>query len=186
MNESQAIERFLTTGSEESFAALFEAAYPRLRRYFLLRGIEEGEAEDVAQNVMVLVYQHRLEVRAAESFYGWLFKVAKNELARYWRQSRTRQRLAAMEQLTDELAGRLTIEMEWEGGSNFTSWMDSLEPAERELILLRFVEGLSYEELALALEIPLGTVKWRLFAVKKKLIPMIRESSPAKTGKRLH
>ena len=186
MNESRIIENFLTTGSEESFGALFEGAYPRLRRYFLLRGIEEGEAEDLAQNVMVLVYRHREEVRAAESFYGWLFKVAKNELARYWRQSRTRQRLAPMEQLTDELADRLTIEMEWEGASNFTSWMDSLEPAERELILLRFVEGLSYEELALALEIPLGTVKWRLFAVKKKLIPMIQESSSAKTRKRWH
>jgi RNA polymerase sigma factor (sigma-70 family) len=52
----------------------------------------------------------------------------------------------------------------------FMEWLSLLEPNERELILLRFVEGLTYEELATALDIPLGTVESRLFAVRKKLL----------------
>ena len=50
------------TGAEEDFCALFEAVYPRVRRYFLLRGMEVG-AEELAQDVMVIVYQRAGEVR---------------------------------------------------------------------------------------------------------------------------
>jgi RNA polymerase sigma-70 factor (ECF subfamily) len=55
--------------------------------------------------------------------------------------------------------------------------LKSLEPAERDLVVLRFVEGLSYEELAVALEIPLGTVKWRVFNTRKKLARLVGASS---------
>ncbi len=40
MDEKRAIEQFLLTGSEEAFCALFEAVYPRVRRYFRLRGLD--------------------------------------------------------------------------------------------------------------------------------------------------
>ena len=95
MDDRSAIENFLLTGAEEAFCELFEAVYPRVRRYFLLRGIEAGEAEDLAQNVMVIVYRRAGEVREQELFYGWLFKVAKNELAQFWRRRQTRIRTTA-------------------------------------------------------------------------------------------
>ncbi|MGH9832855.1 MAG: RNA polymerase sigma factor [Blastocatellia bacterium] len=178
MDDKYAIENFLLTGTEDDFCALFEAVYPRLRRYFLLRGLDAAEAEDLAQNVMVIVYRRAGEVREKELFQGWLFKVAKNELARYWRRQQTRNRIAEMEPLDDELANQLIIEMETASGSNFAEWMSYLEPAEREIIILRFVEELSYEELAAALGLPLGTVKWRIFNAKKKLAPIIMASLP--------
>lgn len=178
MDDKYAIENFLLTGTEDDFCALFEAVYPRLRRYFLLRGLDAAEAEDLAQNVMVIVYRRGGEVREKELFHGWLFKVAKNELARHWRRLQTRSRLAEMEPLDDELASQLIIEMETASNSNFAEWMSYLEPAEREIIILRFVEELSYEELAAALELPLGTVKWRIFNAKKKLAPIIMASLP--------
>jgi RNA polymerase sigma-70 factor, ECF subfamily len=170
------IENFLLTGAEEDFCALFESVYPRLRRYFLLRGMEAGEAEELAQDVMVIVYQRAGELREKEFFNGWLFKVAKNELARFWRRRQIRSRIAEMEQLDDELAEKLITEMEVAGSTDFAEWVSYLEPAERDIIILRFVEELSYEELAVALAIPIGTVKWRLFNAKKKLAPIINAS----------
>lgn len=178
MDDRQAIENFLLTGTEEAFSALFETIYPRVRRYLLLRGMELGEAEDLAQNVMVILFRRGREVRDKELFHGWLFKVVKNELARYWRQRQARQRLAAMEPLSDELANSLLTETELESCSSFADWMSQLDPVEREIIILRFVEELSYEELAVALGLPLGTVKWRLFNAKKKLAPIINASLP--------
>ena len=134
--------------------------------------MEVGEAEELAQDVMVIVYQRAGEVREKEYFNGWLFKVAKNELARFWRRRQTRKRVAEMEPLDDELAEMLLTEMEVAGSSDF-------DPAERDIIILRFVEELSYEELAVTLAIPIGTVKWRIFNAKKKLAPIIRASLPA-------
>lgn len=178
MDDRQAIESFLLTRTEEAFSFLFESFYPRLRRYFLLRGLDVAEAEDLAQNVMVIVFRRAGEVREKELFSGWLFRVAKNELARHWRRRLVRNRLAEFEPLTEELANRLMVEMELLSLSPLTDWIGHLEPAERELILLRFVEELSYEELAVALDLPLGTVKWKLFQAKKKLAPIINASLP--------
>jgi RNA polymerase sigma-70 factor (ECF subfamily) len=176
LEDRHTIENFLLTGADEDFCTLFEAVYPRVRRYFLLRGMEAGEAEDLAQDVMVIVYQRAGEVREKEFFHGWLFKVAKNELARFWRRRQTRNRLVEMEPLDDELAEKLMTEIEVAGSSDFVEWVSYLEPAERDIIILRFVEELSYEELAVALGIPIGTVKWRLFNAKKKLAPIIKAS----------
>ena len=181
LNDRKAIETFLTTRTADAFCALFEVVYPRLRRFFLLRGMEAGESEDLAQNVMVIVYQRGGEVRDHELFHGWLFQTAKNELARHWRQQQTRQRIAPMEPLSEELAERLATEMKLALHSDFAEWMTYLEPAERDLIILRFIEELSYEELAVALGIPVGTVKWRLFNAKKKLAPIINATSPRGT-----
>jgi RNA polymerase sigma-70 factor (ECF subfamily) len=185
VDDRRSIENFLLTGAEEDFCDLFEVLYPRVRRYFLLRGMEAGEAEDLAQNVMVAVYQRAGEVREKGFFQGWLFKVAKNELARFWRRRQTRDRIAEMEPLSDELADKLVVEIEAQGSSDFVEWVSYLEPSERDIIILRFIEELSYEELSVALDIPIGTVKWRLFNAKKKLAPIIKASQP-KSARRIN
>lgn len=186
MEEKQAIELFLETRAEEAFCALFESLYARVRRYFLLRGLETTIAEELAQNVMFIVYQRAGDVRDRELFHGWLFKIAKNELLRHWRQQRSRSELAQFEPLSEELLERLSMEMEAVRSLDFTDWMSYLEPAERELIILRFVEDLSYEDLAIALGIPLGTVKWRLFNAKKKLSSVISLSLKNDARKRIN
>lgn len=185
MDVRQALEQFQVGRSEEAFCALFEYVYPRLRRYFMIRGMELLEAEDLAQNVMVLVYRHAGEVRDRELFLGWVFKAAKNELARYWRQRRTRDRIARMEPLSDELARTLVDESTSGRQADFMEWMSHLEASEREILILRYVEELSYEDLSLALGIPLGTVKWRLFNARKKLAPIINRTTPG-AKRRIH
>ncbi|MBK7598962.1 MAG: sigma-70 family RNA polymerase sigma factor [Acidobacteria bacterium] len=113
--------------------------------------MEIAEAEDLSQNVMIVIHRHAGDVRDELLFQGWIFKVAKNELARYWRQRQTRERIAGMEPLSDLLTATLVAETSEDGNNNFSEWMSHLDALERELLILRFVEGLSYEELALAL-----------------------------------
>jgi RNA polymerase sigma-70 factor, ECF subfamily len=184
LEEKQAIELFLRTRTEESFCALFEYLYARMRRYFLLRGLESSIAEELAQDVMFIVYRRAGDIRDQELFHGWIFKIAKNELLRHWRRERTRNEIAAFEPLSEDLAYNLTTEFESARVMDFTKWLSYLEPADRELIILRFVEELSYEDLSAALGIPLGTVKWRIFNVKKKLSTIINTSSPGGTARR--
>jgi RNA polymerase sigma-70 factor (ECF subfamily) len=186
VEEKQAIELFLQTRTEESFCDLFEWVYARVRRYYLLRGLETAIAEELAQDVMLIVYRRAGDLREEEFFHGWLFKIAKNEMLRHWRQQRTRREIVKFEPFSKYLAERLTTEMDLARNSNFTEWMRYLEPSEREIVILRFVEELSYEELAGALGIPVGTVKWRLFNAKKKLSSVINTLSPEKNSKRIH
>jgi len=177
VEEKLAVEQFLRTRTEEDFCALFEVAYPRVRRYFLLRVADVMLAEDLAQNVMLLVFRKISDLREPQLFHGWLFQIAKRELLNHWRRQPPGQSVE-FKVISAELAARLTIETEFAHDSQFAVWMTQLEAQERELAVLRFVEDLSYEEIAMALAIPLGTVKWRLFQLKKKLAGIIGTTNP--------
>jgi RNA polymerase sigma-70 factor (ECF subfamily) len=176
VEERQAIERFLASRAEEAFCALFEAACGRVRRYFLLRGLDAATAEDLTQNVFVKVYRQAGELREAEHFYGWLFAIARHEMISYWRREQPRCEAVSSEPLAGRHAASLIAEPEVLPAMRLMDLLKALEPAERDLIVLRFVEGLSYEELAAALKLPLGTVKWRIFNARKKLLRASRAS----------
>jgi RNA polymerase sigma-70 factor (ECF subfamily) len=166
VEEQQAIRSFLSSPTDESFCALFTTIYPRVRSYFLARHLDELTAEDLAQAVLFKVYQKSSELKDPALFYGWLFAVARNELLQHWRQQQAR--IKTVE--PGPLADIFMTEPDKLSQLQFMEWLSLLEPNERELVLLRFGEGLTYEELATALDIPLGTVESRLFALRKKLL----------------
>ncbi len=130
-------------------------------------------SEELAQNVLFTVYQRIGDLREKDLFFGWVFKIARNELSQHRRQQLWRSKLAVFEPLSPALAPRLTTEIDSPPGSQFYEWLAHLQPQEREIIMLRFIEELSYEELSEALSLPLGTVKWRIFNAKKKLAQII-------------
>jgi RNA polymerase sigma-70 factor (ECF subfamily) len=179
VEEKRVIECFLSTRTEEAFCALFEAVCVRVRRYFLLRGLDVGTSEELTQNVFVKVYRQAGELREPSRFYGWLFAIARNEMISYWRREHSRSGKVEIESLTEQHAGSLQVEPEVMPAMRMMDLLKALEPADRDLIVLRFVEGLSYEELAVALKLPLGTVKWRLFNARKKLLRVI-DASPGR------
>jgi RNA polymerase sigma-70 factor (ECF subfamily) len=168
-SEKQLFEHFRQTRSAESFCVLYKGLYPQVLRHFLVRGMDETVAEELAQNVLFTVYQRIGDLREKDLFYGWVFKIARNELLQHVRRQEWRSRLAKFEPLSEELAASIVTDIESPLAIQFYEWVEHLEPDERELIMLRFIEGLSYEELSVALSLPLGKVKWRVFSAKKKL-----------------
>ena len=56
----------------------------------------------------------------------------------------------------------------------FMRWMGFLNPREREVMTLRFVEQWEYHEIAAAKNMPIGTVGWMVFNAKKKLAPRLK------------
>lgn len=172
MGEKLALKQFLHTPTEDGFRPLFGYLYPRLHRFYLLQGLETMLAEDLAQEVLLIVYRKAAELRQPELFYGWLFQIARHEMARYWRR-KTKLELVSFELLSAELTARLTTELPLAEQSRLANWLAQLEPVEREIVSLRFIDELSYDEIALALAIPIGTVKSRLFHVRKKLAAII-------------
>ncbi len=186
MEDKPVIEHFLATKTEEAFCALFELVCVRVRRYFLMRGLDTGTAEELTQNVLLKVYRQSGELRGADHFYGWLFTIARNEMISYWRGKQTRIETVGFESVTDESNKDLSIEDDMTSGLRLMEWLKALDPADRDLVVLRFVEGLSYEELAEALNLPLGTVKWRIFNARKKLLRVIDASATCQERQRIN
>lgn len=178
VEERPVIEQFLATRTEEAFCALFEVVAVRAQRYFRLRGLDAATAEELTQNVLLKVYRQAGELREPERFYGWLFAIARNEMISYWRGTQARIETVGFDALPPSASESLIAENDALSALRLTEWLQALDPAERDLVLLRFVEGLSYEELSEALSLPLGTIKWRIFQARKKMAQVFQRIRP--------
>jgi RNA polymerase sigma-70 factor (ECF subfamily) len=171
VTEEEIIGRFLASADEGAFSALFRVISPQLLRYFRVRKCEPELAEDLLQEVMIAVYKHRDALRDARLFRPWLFKIARNVMLQHIR-SQTRE-VATVEyaELPGDVAGAPVDVL---ASAQLDQWMACLTEAERNILMLRYFEGLEYSEIAEVLEIPLGTVQWRIFNAKKHLMQFSR------------
>ena len=170
--EAAVTEHFLERPNEDSFADLFKTFTPQLVAFFRARSCELALAEDLAQEVMLIVYSKASQIRDRALFRAWLFKIARNSLCRHYaKQTREVKTVNLV-----DVADRLVAASHTPAGTpafEFLHWMAVLDSREREVMTLRFIEQWEYHEIAAARAIPIGTVQWRVFNAKKKLTPYL-------------
>ena len=127
-----------------------------------MRGLDSFTAEELVQDVLLTVYRRSSEIRNKLCIKGWLYMVARNNLLQHARKNRI-----DAESLTggEHAAERFQLPQE----SQLFEWMQVLEEDEREICLMRYMDGLDYQSIAEALQLPMGTVKWKLHQVKRKI-----------------
>jgi len=145
----------------------------------LMAGNDE-EAFDLSQEVLMTAFRKIGQFRAESKFSTWLYRMTTNLAKnRYVVINRERKRFVSMENKKDDD----DRPMEWqdEGVSPRTQAIGNeqmqlmeerladLEPEWREIIVLRFIEDMSYEEISDTLDLPLGTVKSRINRARRAL-----------------
>ena len=173
LRERAVTEKFLAVPNEESFAELFKTFSPQLVAFFRARSCELGLAEDLAQEVMLIVHNKAKQIRDRTLFRAWLFKIARNALCRHYGKQAREVETVDLADVTD----RLVAASQKPTGTpafEFLHWMSFLDSRERDVMTLRFIEQWEYHEIAAARAIPIGTVQWRVFNAKKKLTPYLK------------
>src|ERR1700739_63208 len=154
LRESAAIERFLESPEEQSFADLFLVFTPQLVAFFRSRGCELALSEDLAQEIMLTVHLKAAQIRDRSLFRAWLFKIARNSLCKqYGKKSREVETVDLANVVGSLVASPNQPAGTW--GFEFRDWMGFLESREREALTLRFVEDWEYHEIAAAKNIPI-------------------------------
>ena len=166
-SEAELIDRFLSSPSEDSYASMFRVIAPQVVSFMRVRGCEPALAEDIAQEVMLIVYRKNSALRDRNLFRAWLFRIARNTLMQH-RRSAARQ--VPTTEIEPTLRNRGEAAEDRLLSCQFNKWMLALKPDERQIMTLRFVEGLEYHEIASVLSLPLGTVQWKIFHSKRKLM----------------
>jgi len=155
-------------GEREAFADLFARYREPVWRFFCRRVQDDGRAEELAQETFlgVLKAARRYEPRAA--FRSYLFGVAFNVLMA-WRRKARRQGEQEMAELDPPARTPDQDAVLWVRRA-----LAGLDPIDREVLMLREYEQLSYEEIASVTGVPTGTVRSRLFrarlALREKLV----------------
>jgi RNA polymerase sigma-70 factor (ECF subfamily) len=175
-------------GDKHAFEMLV-AKYQRKLARLLSRFVrDQAEVEDVAQEAFIKAYRALPSFRGDSAFYTWLYRIgintAKNYLVAQGRRAPTSTEFDAQDAESFEDAGQLrdintpeSLLQSKQIGETINAAMDGLPEELRSAIVLREIEGLSYEEIAVAMSCPIGTVRSRIFrareAVAEKLRPLL-------------
>ncbi len=158
-----AILRKAQRGDERAFSIIVRAYETPVFNYVLRLVGDRSLAEDLTQEVFLRVFQGLPKFSLRCKFTTWLFQVTKNRVLDELRASERRPRhLVAL----DDIAPLEVMDAPYERGETVDAlWraIEALNPDLKMALLLRDVAGLSYTEIADALEITLATVKWRIY-----------------------
>lgn len=157
------LDRQLRALIDDHADAVYRVAYGVLR--------DRGLAEDVVQETMVKAWEGLDQFRGDASLRTWVLRIAHNTSISALR--RRRDLATAPEDLPDrgtgpgdDTAGRAA------GRADLAALrraLDGLDELSRTIVVLREVEGLSYAQIAEAVDVPLGTVKTRLLRARRAL-----------------
>ncbi|MDE2584686.1 MAG: RNA polymerase sigma factor RpoE [Betaproteobacteria bacterium] len=176
------------SGDKRAFELLV-AKYQRKLGRLLSRFIRDpAEVEDVAQEAFIKAYRALPSFRGDSAFYTWLYRIgintAKNYLVAQGRRAPTSTEFDSDEAETFEDGEQLrdintpeNLLVSKQIGETVNAAMEALPEELRTAIMLRELEGLSYEEIARIMDCPIGTVRSRIFrareAVAAKLRPLL-------------
>ncbi|HEY7604767.1 MAG TPA: sigma-70 family RNA polymerase sigma factor [Gaiellaceae bacterium] len=150
-------------GDERAFAIIVRAYETPVFNYVLRLVGDRALAEDLTQEVFLRVFQGLPKFSLRCKFTTWLFQVTKNRVLDELRASERRPRhLVAL----DDIAPLEVMDAPIERGETVEALWRAIEGLPTDLkmaLLLRDVAGLSYTEIADALEVTLATVKWRIY-----------------------
>jgi RNA polymerase sigma-70 factor, ECF subfamily len=179
-HEDDAIVERARTGDRAAFQELFEK-YHR-RAFAIALGVVKRpeDALDVVQDAFIKVHKHIATFQGSSSFYTWLYRIVMNLSIDHIRKARKVTEWGDDMQREDDAGdGTLSPRMPDENPSKavvrrelsakIMQALDTLPEYHRAVIILREVEGMSYEEMAQVLDVPKGTIMSRLFHARRKL-----------------
>jgi RNA polymerase sigma-70 factor (ECF subfamily) len=177
--EAGAGERQLVAAARGGDHRAFEALVLKYqdRIYRLIQRLVNGSdvVDDLAQEVFIRAYRSLGDFKGESSLYTWLYKIALNLCRNHYR---TQGRRPAHEELdeadgaTGSVAAAGTPEEEafqrefWE---HLRRGLDELPAEQREAVVFCDLEGMSYEEMADVMGVPIGTVRSRIFRGRRAL-----------------
>jgi len=151
---------------------LYEASHQNVYR-LVVRMVGVQSAADVTQQVFLQVFRKISQFSGRSQFGTWIYRVAVNESLQHLRKSKRLQ----MQRIEQEPIDRSPNNHEnIDNKELLEQALAQLEPELRSTFLLREIEGLSYDEIARALEIPEGTVGSRLNRARRELKQHLVES----------
>jgi RNA polymerase sigma-70 factor (ECF subfamily) len=157
-------------GDEQAFTTLFNRFNPRTLAY--LEGLVGDDAQDVQQEVWLAVYRNLRTLANPGAFRTWLFQTTRHRAVDQLRKRRRSVDWGEGMEQTDRAGGD-------DGpidGIELEAIAARLPAGQREVLLLRYGNDLSYGEIALVTGCPVGTVKSRLFAAHRAARAIIDET----------
>jgi RNA polymerase sigma-70 factor (ECF subfamily) len=167
------LARLVQGNNTDAFGVLLSRYQPKLLRYGRKFMAREEHIEDVVQEIFIKAYQNIESFDVSRSFSPWIYRIAHNAFANALRQ-RSREPIIFLD--LDTLVAHPSYERDPAGEeerahmqSLVSQGLEALSSSHREVLVLYYLEELSYQEIADVLRVPIGTVGVRLSRAREAL-----------------
>jgi len=191
------VERTLA-GDQHAFELLVIKYQRRIQRLISRMVRDSDLVEDIAQETFIRAYRALHQFRGDAQFYTWLYRIAVNTAKKFLLDLK-RDPLVTLtalqpdgeedetsrpgnEPTTEETPESMLAASEIAQAVNAA--MEALPEDLRQAVTLREIEGLSYEDIAAAMDCPIGTVRSRIFRAREAISARVRPLLEHQSGKR--
>ncbi len=170
-------------GEKGVYKILVERYQERVRSLIYSIFHESEIVDDLAQEIFIKAYEALPTFRLDSSFYTWIYRIAVNKSRDEMRRRKVRRFLSfqtLVDEANQELTAKLSVPPEERDAKEIVALgLQALPEKFRSAIILKDIDGMSYEEIAEVLKCELGTVKSRLSRarsmLRKILTPLLEE-----------
>jgi RNA polymerase sigma-70 factor (ECF subfamily) len=168
-------------GDREALERLLRAVEEPLYRYLLGVVGRPDLAEDVLQEVFLLLYRKLRWLRDPALFRPWAYRIASREAfravrrQRRWPEAADPALLEEMPAPADPSLEAAAVARDWE--RRLPQLLDTVSPASRAVLVLHYLQEMTLEDVAAVLAVPIGTVKSRLAYGLQKLRALQRQEA---------
>lgn len=156
------------TGDEAAFAELLTIHGPRLLR-FTQRMMQSSpeQVADVTQEIWVAIFRALPRLQDVGKFHPWAFRIARDRIFREYR--RRKQPLQSLDETVHAELTESEVAFTAADSEQLRHCLNLLTPEHREALVLRFLDDMSYEDIARVTSASVGTIRSRIYYGKRAL-----------------
>jgi len=167
IDDDQLIKQFIA-GDDYAFQVLVKRHKEKVRNIIYLTMNNSALVDDIAQEVFITVYRNLKQFRFESQFTTWLYRITVNRCKDYLRKMNVRRIFSPLEEGSE--VGEFDSPVENNDVSRIVMDAISKLPSKLRLpLVLKDIEGFSYQEISESLNCEMGTVKSRIFRGRERL-----------------
>ena len=174
--DDRALVELVLQGDNIAFEYLFNRYKEAIRRLFIQRTNNTLDADDLLQETFIKVYINIHRYNPAYTFGQWVYTIARNTFVDFIR--RRQEDVSIDEKVTAPPSNTPTPEeniIRQQQRTQIERYLQGMSKRYRQLIVMRFFEEYSYEEIAVKLCLPLGTVKTQIHRAREQMCRLIAD-----------
>jgi RNA polymerase sigma-70 factor (ECF subfamily) len=176
--EEDELVRRCRAGDDDAWKSFYDRFFPAVERLVIAVGVSDAEADDLCQEIFLVVYRHLHGFRGEAQLSTWIHRIGVREAIRFARRRRLRQRLARL----FHLEPRVVLSADWaENAASRRQYLRELlgrlRPERRMALVLYEIDGLDVAEIARITDCAANTVWTRIHRARRDLEELVEEAT---------